>query len=238
VSKDKVLVVDDEPHVVQLLRANLTIEGYEVLVAEDGKQALEILKNQTPDLMILDLMLPGLDGYEVTQRAREFSTIPIIMLTARSNEIDIIRGFDAGADDYLTKPFSTNELMVRVRAVLRRAKYPEELMGRPPFKAGDLYIDFAQHLVKIGEREIKLTPLEYRLLAFLASNAGRVVLHEDLLRHVWGPEYREETEYLRVYIRYLRQKIEKDPSRPEYLLTRPGAGYMFKIPASPVPVAE
>jgi DNA-binding response OmpR family regulator len=232
-----VLVVDDEPHVIQLLRANLVVEGYEVLVAEDGKQALEILKNQAPDLMILDLMLPGLDGYEVAQRAREFSTIPIIMLTARSSEIDIIHGFDAGADDYLTKPFSINELMVRVRAVLRRAKYPEELTGRPPFQAGDLHIDFSQHRVKVGEREIALTPLEYRLLAFLASNAGRVLLHEDLLRHVWGPEYREETEYLRVYIRYLRQKLEKDPSRPAYLLTKPGAGYMFKIPESQTPGA-
>jgi DNA-binding response OmpR family regulator len=230
VPKDKILVVDDEPHVVHLLRANLAIEGYEVLVAEDGRQALEILKNQTPDLMILDLMLPGLDGYEVAQRAREFSPVPIIMLTARTSEIDIIRGFDAGADDYLTKPFSVNELMVRVRAVLRRAKYPEELTSRPPFKAGGLHIDFSQHLVKIGEKEIALTPLEYRLLAFLAANAGRVVLHQDLLRNVWGPEYREETEYLRVYVRYLRQKIEKDPSKPEYILTKPGAGYMLKVP--------
>lgn len=229
-AKAKVLVVDDEPRVVQLVRANLGVEGYEVLVAEDGAQALSMAQSEAPDLVILDLMLPKLDGYEVARRIREFSSVPIIMLTARSGEVDIVRGFDAGADDYLTKPFSVNELMVRVRAVLRRSKFPEEIVARQSFQAGDLVIDFAQQRVTVHQQEVALTPLEYRLLTFLASNAGRVVLHEDILRHVWGPEYRDEIEYVRVYIRYLRQKIEKDPSHPEYIITRPGAGYMLRLP--------
>ena len=179
------------PHILHLLRANLTVEGYEVLVAEDGRQALEVLKDQTPDLMILDSMLPGLDGYEVARRAREFSAIPIIMLTARSSEIDIIHGFDAGADDYLTKPFSTNELLVRMRAVLRE-RVPWRAGGPPTLRAGALYIDYAQHRQGRRERD-RLDPSGISSVR-LVSNVGRVVLHEDILRHVCGPEYREETE--------------------------------------------
>ncbi len=229
-AKAKILLVDDEPRVIQLVRANLTVEGYDVIVAEDGVMALQMLRAENPDLVILDLMLPKLDGYEVARRAREFAATPIIMLTARTSEVDLMRGFDIGADDYLTKPFSINELIARVRAVLRRSKSPEELVNRPPLQVGDLTIDFAQHRVLRGAQEIQLTPLEYRLLSFLASNAGRVMVHEDILRHVWGPEYRDATEYLRVYVRYLRQKIEKDPSNPQAIVTKTGVGYMFQLP--------
>lgn len=231
-AKARVLVVDDERRVVQLLQANLAVEGYEVLVAEEGAQALAMVAEEEPDLVILDLMLPGMDGYETTRRIREFSAVPIIMLTARSGEMDIVRGFDAGADDYLTKPFSVNELLVRVRAVLRRSKYPEQIVSRPPLRIGEMVIDFAQRRVTVRGQEVQLTPLEYRLLTYLAGNVGRVMLHRDILQHVWGPEYAEEIEYVRVYIRYLRQKIEQDPSNPQYIITKPGAGYMIQEPGA------
>jgi len=152
------------------------------------------------------------------------------MLTARSAEVDLVHGFDMGADDYLTKPFAANELLVRVRAVLRRSKWPEEVLSHHEFKAGPINIDFAGHKVTLDGQPVKLSPTEYRLLAYLASNAGRVILHRELLRAVWGPEYGDESEYLRVYVRYLRQKLEPDPANPRYLLTQPGAGYIFYQP--------
>jgi DNA-binding response OmpR family regulator len=183
-----------------------------------------------PDLVLLDIMLPKMDGYAVCSRIREFSAVPVIMLTARSAQVDLVHGFEVGADDYLTKPFDVTELLMRVQAVLRRSKWPEEVVTRRGFKAGPIEIDFAQHRVTVDGQEVKLTPTEYRLLAYLASNPNRVILHRELLRAVWGPEYGEETEYLRVYMRYLRQKLEADPSNPQYLLTQPGAGYMLQRP--------
>ena len=182
------------------------------------------------DLVVLDLMLPKVDGYTVCSRIREFSSVPVIMLTARSSKVDLVHGFEVGADDYLTKPFDVAELLMRVQAVLRRSKWPEEVMARQLFKTGPIEIDFAQHRVTVDGEPVKLTPTEYRLLVYLASNANRVLLHRELLRAVWGPEYGEETEYLRVYERYLRQKLEPDPSSPQYLLTQPGAGYMLYQP--------
>ncbi|RPI58020.1 MAG: DNA-binding response regulator, partial [Chloroflexi bacterium] len=176
------------------------------------------------------LMLPKMDGYAVCSRVREFSAVPVIMLTARSAQVDLVHGFEVGADDYLTKPFSVAELLMRVQAVLRRSKWPEEIVGRQSFAAGPIEIDFAQHRVTVSGEAVKLTPTEYRLLSYMASNANRVILHRALLRAVWGPEYGEETEYLRVYVRYLRQKLEPDPAVPRYLLTQPGAGYMFFQP--------
>lgn len=229
-AKAKILIVDDDPKVVQLLRANLTIEGYEVNTAQDGAEGLELLESELPDLAILDLVMPKMDGYELTRRIREFSSVPIIILTARSSELEIVQGFDVGADDYLTKPFSVNELLVRVRAVLRRSKFPSEIVNRPPVRIGDLLIDFGLRSVEVRGNPVALTPIEYRLLEYLASNLGRVVLHQDLLQHVWGPEYRDEIEYVRVYIRYLRQKIEENPSEPKYIITKPGAGYMLQEP--------
>jgi two-component system KDP operon response regulator KdpE len=225
-----ILAVDDEPKVLKLLKTNLISSGYRVLTAVDGEEAIQMVEREVPDLVILDLMLPKLDGYAACRRIREFSAVPIIMLTARSAEVDLIHGFEVGADDYLTKPFSVSELLMRVQAVLRRSKWPEEIIVRKEFKAGPIEIDFAQHKVTVEGEQVKLTPTEYRLLAYLASNANRVVVHRELLRSVWGPEYGEETEYLRVYMRYLRQKLEADPSVPVYLITQPGAGYMFYRP--------
>ena len=228
--KATILAVDDEPRVLKLLKANLESSGYAVLTAEDGEQALQVMERELPDLVLLDLMLPKMDGYAVCRRIREFSAVPVIMLTARSAQVDLIHGFEVGADDYLTKPFSITELLMRVQAVLRRSKWPEEIVSRQGFKAGPIEIDFAQHLVTVEGNAVKLTPTEYRLLAYMASNANRVLMHRELLRAVWGPEYGEETEYLRVYMRYLRQKLEPEPSKPRYLLTQPGAGYMFHQP--------
>ncbi len=228
--KSTILAVDDEPHVLRLLKANLESSGYKVLTAQDGEEALEIVAREMPDLVILDLMLPKMDGYAVCRRIRDFSAVPVIMLTARSAEVDLVHGFEVGADDYLTKPFSVTELLMRVQAVLRRSKWPEEIVTRQSFRAGPIQIDFAQHRVTAGGQEVKLTPTEYRLLAYLATHANRVITHRELLRAVWGPEYGEENEYLRVYMRYLRQKLEPDPSAPRYLITQPGAGYMLYQP--------
>jgi DNA-binding response OmpR family regulator len=228
--KATILVVDDEPHVLKLVKANLESSGYRVVTAADGEQAIRAVENEVPDLLVLDLMLPKMDGYAVCRRVREFSTAPIIMLTARSAQVDLVHGFEVGADDYLTKPFSVTELLMRVQAVLRRSKWPEEVLASQGFRAGPIEIDFARHRVCTGGEEVKLTPTEYRLLAYLASNANRVASHRELLRAVWGPEYGEETEYLRVYVRYLRQKLEPVPSEPQYILTQPGAGYMLYQP--------
>jgi DNA-binding response OmpR family regulator len=230
-----ILVVDDEPHVLKLVKANLESSGYKVLTAADGEQAIETVESEVPDLVILDLMLPKLDGYAVCRRVREFSTVPIIMLTARSAQVDLVHGFEMGADDYLTKPFSVTELLMRVQAVLRRSKWPEEILTRQGFKTGPIEIDFAQHRVTVDGEEVRLTPTEYRLLAYMASNANRVITHREMLRAVWGPEYGEESEYLRVYMRYLRQKLEAEPSDPRYLLTQPGAGYMLHQPDEDMP---
>jgi two-component system KDP operon response regulator KdpE len=225
-----ILAVDDEPHVLKLLKTNLESSGYRVLTAVNGEEAVQMVEKELPDLVILDLMMPKLDGYAACQRIRQFSAVPVIMLTARSAEVDLVHGFNVGADDYLTKPFSITELLVRVQAVLRRSKWPEEIVARKEFKAGPIEIDFAQHRVTVKGEPVKLTPTEYRLLSYLASNANRVVVHRELLRAVWGPEYGDETEYLRVYVRYLRQKLEAEPSNPVFLVTQPGAGYMFYCP--------
>ena len=228
--KATILVVDDEPHVLKLIKANLESSGYRVLTATDGLEAIQAVEQELPDLVLLDIMLPKLDGYGACKRIREFSAVPIIMLTARSAQVDLVHGFEVGADDYLTKPFDVTELLMRVRAVLRRSKWPEEVLTRQEFKTGPIEIDFAQHRVSVEGTTVKLTPTEYRLLAYLASNPNRVITHRELLRAVWGPEYGDETEYLRVYMRYLRQKLEPEPSDPRYLLTQPGAGYMLYQP--------
>jgi two-component system, OmpR family, KDP operon response regulator KdpE len=228
--KATILAVDDEPHVLKLVKANLESSGYKILTAADGEEAVQIVERELPDLVLLDLMLPKMDGFAVCRRIREFSAVPVIMLTARSSQVDLIHGFEVGADDYLTKPFSATELLMRVQAVLRRSKWPEEIIVRQGFKAGPIEIDFARHHVTVSGEPVKLTPTEYRLLVYLASNANRVITHRELLRAVWGPEYGEEAEYLRVYMRYLRQKLEPDPANPRYLLTQPAAGYMFYQP--------
>lgn len=222
-----ILLVDDDPRLIRFARANLESVGYRVIAATDGASAIKLVEAEEPDLVILDILLPGLDGFEVCKRIREFSMVPIIMLTAMAEEGDKVKGLELGADDYLTKPFGAEELLARVKALLRRAKPSEEGRQQATFSAGDLSIDFAQHKVMLQGQEVALSPTEYRLLYCLATNANRIMLHEDLLQRIWGQEYRNETEYLRVYIRYLRQKIEQDPAHPQYILSKPGIGYML-----------
>jgi len=225
----RVLVVDDEPETVKYVGANLRARGYDVLTAADGREALKLFSESVVDLIILDIMMPGPDGFEVCQAIRQRSDVPIIMLSARGQEKDVVSALDLGADDYLTKPFGVEEMLARVRAALRRSARTGVTL-RPPVTAGELKIDFAARLVTVQDREVRLTPTEYELLAQLAINAGRVLTHRALLQAVWGPEYGDETEYVWAYVRRLRRKIEPDPSNPEYILTEPGVGYHFVGP--------
>lgn len=230
-NKEKtVLVVDDQPSLVRLVRDNLETLQFRVISASEGSRTIDIIENEKPDLVILDIMLPGMDGYEVCRRIREFSTVPIIMLTARNERSDLVAGFEAGADDYVTKPFSADELLARVKAVLRRSEYQEVNKYSPTFTCGDISIDFVRHEVTKAGTVKNLTPTEYRLLYYLATNAGRVMLHSDLLSKVWGPEYAGATDYLRVYVRHLRTHLEAKDSEPVYILTVPGVGYVLKCP--------
>ena len=227
---EKILVVDDEPKVVRLVTEVLRTVGYQVVAANSGESAVEMVALEQPRLVLLDVMLPrGPDGYEVCRTLREFSDVPVIMLTARAQEADVLRGFDAGADDYLTKPFSAKELVARVRAVLRRSEHPEEAITSS-FDCGELQINFASRTVTMRGKQVSLTRTEYELLRQLALNVNRVLLHSDLLTAVWGPEYRDDIDYLRAYIRYLRRKLEADPSHPRYILTSTGVGYMLANP--------
>lgn len=227
---EKILVVDDEPRVVRLVSEVLKAVGYQVIAATGGKSAIEMVALEQPDLVLLDILLPqGPDGYEVCRRIREFSDVPVIMLTAKAQETDMLRGFDVGADDYLTKPFSAKELAARVKAVLRRVQRPEEMITAT-LTCGELEINFARRTIEVRGEQVSLTRTEYALLRHLALNANRVMLHQDLLAEVWGPEYRDDIDYLRAYIRYLRRKLEAEPSNPRYILTTSGVGYMLACP--------
>jgi DNA-binding response OmpR family regulator len=224
----RVLVVDDEPRMIGFIRMNLELEGYQVLEAHNGVEALEIIRTQLPDLVLLDVMMPEPDGFETLRMLREFSTIPVIMLTAKGEEDDKVYGLELGADDYVTKPFGSRELSSRVRAVLRRAEMPSASPEQAVLKIDDrLSVDFNRREVIVMGEHIKLRPTEYRLLYHLIENAGWTVPHEQLLAKVWGYEYRDETHYVRLYVNYLREKIEEDPSNPKYILTERGVGYRF-----------
>ncbi len=227
IKASRVLVVDDDSRVLRFLRANIESVGYEVVLAEDAVSSLELMEKEEPDLVIVDIMLPGMDGFELCRRIREFSIKPIMMLTAKVEEADKVKRLRIGADDYLTKPFSAQELIARVEALLRRSKLSESEQHHATFTQGDLFVDFSQRKVNLRGKEVVLTPTEYKLLYQLATNAGKVMFHEDLLTRVWGTGYHDELEYLRAYIRNLRRKIEDDPHRPKYILSRPGVGYMF-----------
>ena len=222
-----ILVVDDESRMRRFIRMNMELEGYQIIEAENGLVALEQVRQHTPDLVIMDVMMPEIDGFEALKLLREISTVPVILLTVKSDEDDKIRGLSLGADDYITKPFSPRELVTRVTAVLRRAEWP----APPPrtiLQIDDrLSIDFNRHQAIVDGERIELRPTEYRLLNHLIQNAGWVVPHETLLAKVWGYEYRDETHYLRLYINYLRKKIEEDPTKPYYILTERGVGYRF-----------
>ena len=222
-----ILIVDDELRMRRFIRMNLELEGYQVIEAENGIQALDQIRQFNPDLAIMDVMMPEMDGFETLKLLREISTMPVILLTVRNDEEDITRGLSLGADDYITKPFSPRVLTSRVGAVLRRAHWPAP-PPRTVLRIDDrLSIDFNRHQVIVNGERIDLRPTEYRLLNHLIQNAGWVVPHDTLLAKVWGYEYREETHYLRLYINYLRQKLEADPANPKYILTERGVGYRF-----------
>jgi two-component system, OmpR family, KDP operon response regulator KdpE len=222
-----ILVVDDEPRMIRFIRMNLELEGYQVVEASNGMEALDQVRRHLPDLVIMDVMMPKMDGFEALRLLREISTVPVILLTVKSDEEDRIHGLELGADDYITKPFSPRELVTRVKAVLRRADWPAP-PPRTVLRIDDrLAVDFNRHQVIVEDERIDLRPTEYRLLNHLIQNAGWVVPHETLLAKVWGYEYRDETHYLRLYINYLRKKIEEDPANPYYILTERGVGYRF-----------
>lgn len=222
-----ILIVDDEPRYVRLMEANLVSEGYAVFKAYDGRQALDVLVEQHPDLVILDIMMPVLDGFATCQRIREFSNVPIIMVTAKGEEQDRIRGLDCGADDYIVKPYSANELLARVRAVLRRSERIHQETGAAVFVHGNLRIDLARAEVFLNDKMIYLSATEYRILLQLALNVGRVLPSEQILKEVWGDEYINDKEILWVSISRLRQKLEEDPRTPQHLVTRSGVGYIM-----------
>ncbi len=223
----KILVVDDEPRMIDFIRMNLDLEGFQVLAAQNGAEALDAVRKYIPDLIILDVMMPKLDGFETLRMLREFSNVPVIMLTAKGEEEDKVRGLELGADDYVTKPFGARELVSRVKAVLRRVSSLSEPQESVLEIDDRLSVDFNRREVIVAGERIKLRPTEYRLLYHLIENAGWTVPHEQLLAKVWGYEYRDEVHYVRLYVNYLREKIEEDPANPKYILTERGIGYRF-----------
>jgi DNA-binding response OmpR family regulator len=225
---NKVLVIDDDTDLLRLLRLGLEQEGYEVLTAVDGSQGLRTAFANHPDLIILDVMMPGMNGLETCQRLRELSDVPIIMLTAKASEGDVVKGLKLGADDYITKPFALAEVIARVQACLRRAESADSSIESAILASGVLTIDFARRKVSVRGTHVDLTPTEFRLLSYLARNRGRVVPHRTLLQEVWGPEYGDELDYLRLYVSYLRRKIESDPADPEIIKTAWGEGYFLE----------
>jgi two-component system, OmpR family, KDP operon response regulator KdpE len=225
VTGQRVLVVDDEPQIRRALQTALTGHGYAVKLADGGAEALTAIGTWAPDAIVLDLMMPGVDGFEVVRQTRTWSQVPIVVLSARGEERSKVEALDLGADDYLTKPFGIDELLARLRAVLRRGS----TIPSPQLTVGDITIDIAQHVVTKGGQEVHLTPTEYDLLRVLATNAGKVLTHRQLLERVWGSYAAENSQQLRVYVNYLRRKLESDPTRPRLLVTEPGVGYRLRI---------
>ncbi|MFC1970528.1 response regulator transcription factor [Chloroflexota bacterium] len=223
-----ILVVDDEPRMVQFIGMNLDLEGFRVVSATNGYEAVEKVTRELPDLVILDIMMPDMDGFETLKKIREVSPTPVIFLSVKGEEFDRVHGLDLGADDYMTKPFSPRELVSRIRAVLRRTGAKSLAATSETIVDENLRINFDQRKVIVRGQEIQLRPTEHRLLYQLVNNAGKLLSHETILSRVWGPEYRDEDHYVRLYITYLRQKIEEDPKNPQYILSERGLGYRFK----------
>jgi two-component system, OmpR family, KDP operon response regulator KdpE len=224
-SSERILIVDDEPQIRRALRTALTGHGYEVEIAEDGETALALLAARPADALVLDLIMPGIDGFEVLRETRTWSDIPIIVLSARGQEADKVRALDIGADDYLTKPFGLDELLARVRAVLRRKTTPPS----PMITFGDVVVDLAGRVITKAGSDVHLTPTEFDLLRVLATHAGKVLTHRQLLERVWGSYAADNSRQLRVYINYVRGKLEDDPARPQWIVTEPGIGYRLRL---------
>lgn len=226
--KKSILVVDDESQIIKFIEMNLEDAGFRVISATNGYQALEKVTRELPDLVILDIMMPDMDGFETLKKIREISSVPVIFLSVRGQELDRVQGLDLGADDYMTKPFSPKELVSRIKAVLRRIGAKALASDSEVVVDNNLRINFDQRKVVVRGKEIKLRPTEYRLLYHLVTNPGKLLSHDTLLSRVWGPEYRDEDQYVRLYITYLRQKIEDDPKNPKYILSERGLGYRFR----------
>ena len=231
----RILVVDDEPQIRRSLQVNLEGNGYAVVTAETAEQALQAIASRVPDVIVLDLLMPGVDGIELTRRIREQSTVPIIVLSAIGDERKKVETLEVGADDYVTKPFSTEELVARIRSVLRRVAGAHG--STPVFTVGDLLVNFDRREVWLRGEAVKLTPTEYDLLKYLIEHAGKVLTHRMLLTAVWGPAYSDQTQYLRVFVGQLRKKLEKDPARPRFILTDPGVGYRLGLGNVEVPTS-
>lgn len=223
--KPTVVLIEDEPEIRRFLRATLLVEGCRLFEAVTGEEGLREAQVRQPDIIILDLGLPDMDGLDVIRRLRQWTGVPIVVLSARGQERDKIAALDAGADDYVSKPFGVGELLARIRVSLRHAERTVREVGDPAFSAGDLHVNLGQRRVLVAGKEVHLTPIEYRLLATLVKHAGKVLTHGQLLREVWGPPYADKAHYLHVYMAQLRRKVESDPARPRYLLTEPGVGY-------------
>ena len=226
--KHTILIVDDEPRILDSVRMNLERDGYQVFEATNGQEALDAFRLRLPDLVVMDVMMPEMDGFEALRELRKFSSVPVVLLTVKSDERDVIHGLELGADDYVSKPFSPGVLVSRIKAMLRRAETPPQAPTSRVVHVDDrLTIDFERHEVWKDGNKVQLRPTEFRLLYHLASNPGVVMTHETLLSRVWGPEYRDASHYVRLYINYLRQKLEDDPANPRYILTERGVGYRF-----------
>ncbi len=227
----KLLIVDDDPDVVEAIALAYRLESpSSEVVTDDGGSVLSTFKRENPTVMLLDIALAGTDGFDVLARIREISDIPVLMISARGEEADKVRGLELGADDYITKPFGYAELSARIRAVMRRAQSLPPVVGGGSFEAGPLHVNYSTHHVQVNGKQVKLTPIEYKLLYQLTRSAGKVLQHDQLLTKIWGPEYLGEFDYLRIYIRRLREKIEPDPQHPQYILTERGLGYKFAEP--------
>lgn len=222
-----ILIVDDEKQIRRFLRTGLSVHGYDVIEAESGAEALKLAPTRSPDLVVLDLQLGDMDGLDVLQRIREWSSLPVLILSVRNREIEKVKALELGADDYITKPFGIAEFIARVNALLRRIP---EATSQPVFSVGDLSIDVARRQVLLGGAEIRLSPKEYALLQYLTRHAGKVVTHEQMLKEIWGDSHTEDAHYLRIFMRKLRQRIERDPARPSYVVTELGVGYRLLAP--------
>ena len=228
----RVLVVDDEPRILNFLSSKLRVSGYEVLTASNGAEALEQVQAQEPDLVVLDVLMPRMDGFETLKELRAFSSVPVIILSAKGTNADKVKGLHLGADDYLAKPFSPDELVARIEAVRRRLSPDDKRKIRDQLSLGDLVIDFKKRLVMVRGEEVRLTRIEWLLLSELAQNAGSLMLYSDLLTRIWGPEYRDDAQILRTWISRLRYKIERDPNQPVLIRTVPKTGYMIDQPSA------